>query len=192
MAIVRIIAGERKGLTLKAVSGLKTRPTTDKVKESLFNMIGPYFDGGSGLDLYGGSGSLAIEALSRGMGHVVIVDRDRKAIATIKANLQSCQYSEQAEVFCNDATRALKALIKRKLRFSYIFLDPPYARQKLAEEIRIIDENGLLTEDGKVVAEHSSTLKLPEAIASSFLWKQESYGDTTISIFTKGRGAVER
>ena len=110
---MRVVSGKCEGHPLKAVPGNTTRPTTDKVKESIFNMIGPYFDGGVALDLFGGSGGLGIEAISRGIDKAIFVDRDNKAIKVIHQNLESCRIQEQAEVYRNDAERAIKALIKR-------------------------------------------------------------------------------
>lgn len=114
---MRVVSGKCKGHPLKAVPGNTTRPTTDKVKESIFNMIGPYFDGGTALDLFGGSGGLGIEAISRGIEKAIFVDRDSKAIKVIHQNLESCRIHEQAEVYRNDAERAVKALIKREMSF---------------------------------------------------------------------------
>lgn len=119
--VVRVVSGVKKGLHLKAVPGTSTRPTTDKVKEAIFNIIGPYFDGGVGLDLFGGSGGLGIEALSRGIDKMIFVDRDQKAIQTIKGNLETCRLLDQAEVYRNDAVRALKAIVKRDIKFDVIF-----------------------------------------------------------------------
>lgn len=180
---VRIIAGERKGLPLKAVPGDSTRPTTDRVKEAIFNMIGPYFNGGLGLDLYAGSGSLGIEALSRGLSKVIFVDRDAKAIQTIKYNLKRSHYDNNAEVYRNDAKAALRALKKRNLQFSYIFLDPPYHRNALKTEIESIVHYQLLHTDGKVIVEHSSKLELPQTIEKLEKQKFEKYGNTAISIY---------
>ena len=128
---MRVVSGKCKGHPLKAVPGNTTRPTTDKVKESIFNMIYPYFDGGIALDLFGGSGGLGIEALSRGIDKAIFVDRDSKAIKVIHQNLESCRVQEQAEVYRNDAERAVKALIKREMSFDLILIDPPYKEQKL-------------------------------------------------------------
>ncbi|MEQ2529237.1 16S rRNA (guanine(966)-N(2))-methyltransferase RsmD [Robertmurraya yapensis] len=182
---MRVVSGKYKGKSLKAVPGNSTRPTTDKVKEALFNIIGPYFDGGLCLDLFAGSGGLGIEALSRGVDKVLFIDRDGKAIQTIHDNLKQCQAEEQAEVYRNDANRALKAIIKRELIFDYIFLDPPYAKQQLKEIIEVIDKNGLLNEQGLIVCEHSTDVKLPTAIQGLTQIKQETYGIITISIYAK-------
>lgn len=182
---MRVVSGKYKGKTLKAVPGNSTRPTTDKVKEALFNIIGPYFDGGLCLDLFAGSGGLGIEALSRGVDKVLFIDRDGKAIQTIHDNLKQCQAEEQAEVYRNDANRALKAIIKRELIFDYIFLDPPYAKQQLKEIIEVIDNNGLLSEEGLIVCEHSTDVKMPPTIQGLTQIKQETYGIITISIYAK-------
>ncbi|EAG4889887.1 16S rRNA (guanine(966)-N(2))-methyltransferase RsmD, partial [Listeria monocytogenes] len=114
---MRVIAGERKGHALKAVPGNNTRPTTDKVKESLFSIIGPFFDGDMVLDLFAGSGGLGIEALSRGAERAVFIDQAALAIKTIRQNIEGCHFTERAEVYRNDAERALKLLHKNEWKF---------------------------------------------------------------------------
>lgn len=183
---MRIISGEKKGIHLKAVSGLNTRPTTDKVKESIFNMIGPYFDGGAGLDLFAGSGGLGLEALSRGLDTMIFVDRDREAIQTIKTNIEKCKYTDQTEVFRNDAERALKAVAKRELQFDCIFLDPPYKLQKLIILMENIDHNQLLKQNGIIMCEHGNDVNLPQSVGRLSCVRSETYGGTIISIFQYG------
>ncbi|MBO8162380.1 MAG: 16S rRNA (guanine(966)-N(2))-methyltransferase RsmD [Brevibacillus sp.] len=180
---MRVIAGEYRGRPLTAVPGKGTRPTTDKVKESVFNIIGPYFDGGWVLDLYAGTGGLAIEALSRGIERAVLIDIDPKAIAVIKKNLSSLGLSRRAEVYRNDAVRALRALAKRKLPFNVVMLDPPYAQQKIAEDIARMVEYGLLAANAWVVAEHDASVSLPRRLAGCELERTATYGDTGISIY---------
>ena len=160
MVIYESCIRELKGKGLKAVPGNSTRPTTDKVKEAIFNMIGPYFDGGIGLDLFAGSGSLGIEALSRGLEKVIFVDRDAKAIGIIRENIHNCKFGDDVEVYRNDALRAMKAIIKREITFNYIFLDPPYKQQQLIKLLHMIDENQLLTSSGAIVCEHGSDIDL--------------------------------
>ncbi|TYR82614.1 16S rRNA (guanine(966)-N(2))-methyltransferase RsmD [Priestia megaterium] len=181
---MRVVAGTHKGHSLKAVPGFTTRPTTDKVKEAIFNMIGPFFEGGVALDLFGGSGGLGIEALSRGIDKVIFVDRDGKAIQTIKSNLQSCNFQDQAEVYRNDAERALKALKKRELMLDLILLDPPYKEQKLKALIETISTEKLLSEKGIIVAEHSHDVKLDNEIGELQKIKSEAYGIIGVSIYT--------
>ncbi|MCA1029951.1 16S rRNA (guanine(966)-N(2))-methyltransferase RsmD [Bacillus timonensis] len=184
---MRVVSGSCKGRPLKSVPGTSTRPTTDKVKESIFNMIGPYFNGGIGLDLFAGSGGLGIEALSRGIEKVIFVDREQKAIQTIKTNLELCQFSHQVEVYRNVADRALKAIIKRDLKFHLIFLDPPYKQQQLKTLIEEIEKNMLLTEDGYIVTEHGSDVTLPAEIGKLQRTKHEVYGLTAITIYSYSR-----
>jgi 16S rRNA (guanine966-N2)-methyltransferase len=186
--VVRVVSGIKKGLHLKAVPGTSTRPTTDKVKESIFNIIGPYFDGGVGLDLFGGSGGLGIEALSRGIDKMIFVDRDQKAIQTIKGNLETCRLQDQAEVYRNDAVRALRAIVKRDIKFDVIFLDPPYKQQKLTELIEEISEHQLLTSDGVIIAEHDSEVLLEKSIGNFELVRHEEYGIIGVSIYRYEEG----
>ncbi|MBZ8120407.1 16S rRNA (guanine(966)-N(2))-methyltransferase RsmD [Bacillus thuringiensis] len=180
---MRVVSGKCKGHPLKAVPGNTTRPTTDKVKESIFNMIGPYFDGGIALDLFGGSGGLGIEALSRGIDKAIFVDRDSKAIKVIHQNLESCRIQEQAEVYRNDAERAVKALIKREMSFDLILIDPPYKEQKIVSLISVMDQHGLLHSDGLIMAEHGNDVVLPDSIGGLAKVRAENYGTTAISIY---------
>ncbi|MBA2878808.1 16S rRNA (guanine(966)-N(2))-methyltransferase RsmD [Anoxybacillus kamchatkensis] len=181
--MMRVISGKCKGKPLQAVPGMTTRPTTDKVKEAIFNMIGPYFSGGLGLDLFGGSGGLGIEALSRGLDRVIFVDHDAKAVQTIKKNVTACRLTDQAEIYRNDAERALKAIIKRGLTFHLIFLDPPYKNKQLEALIAIIDSHQLLQKDGFVVAEHGAEEQLAKQIGRLTQVKHETYGITAVSIY---------
>lgn len=180
---MRIIAGERKGQPLKAVPGMNTRPTTDKVKEAIFNMIGPYFSGGICLDLYAGSGALGLEALSRGVERAIFIDHDKKAIETIRKNIEACRFESRTEVYRNQAKRALKALFKRKLTFTYVFLDPPYARQQLVSDIEELDRLSLLAFGSVIVCEHGRDDELPRTIGRVIKIRQETYGETKIAIF---------
>ncbi|MFS0861367.1 16S rRNA (guanine(966)-N(2))-methyltransferase RsmD [Fredinandcohnia sp. 179-A 10B2 NHS] len=180
---MRVVSGTKKGLHLKAVPGTSTRPTTDKVKEAIFNIIGPYFDGGIGLDLFGGSGGLGIEALSRGIEKIIFVDRDQKAIQTIKANLEICKLSEHAEIYRNDATRAMKALVKRDIQFDLILLDPPYKQQKINQLLQEISEHSLLSKNGYIVAEHGSEVTLDESFGKISKVRSEKYGIIGVSIY---------
>ena len=107
---MRIVAGTRKGIPLKSLQGTDTRPTSDKVKESVFNIIGPYFDGGIAVELFGGSGSLSLEALSRGIDEAFIFEKNVKACAIIKANAEKCRFTEELHIQRADARNAVKVL----------------------------------------------------------------------------------
>lgn len=184
---MRVIAGKHKGRALKAVPGQKTRPTTDKIKESVFQMIGPYFHGGRCLDLFAGSGSLGIEALSRGMDEAIFIDKQGKAIQTIKNNLKTLDLTEETEVYRNDAFRAIKVLAKRGLTFQLVFLDPPYKIGKYGALIDSIMSHQILGESGFIYCEHDASENILCKNSYLTLFKQQVYGGTTgITIFQKG------
>jgi len=180
---MRVIAGEHKGRRLTAVPGKGTRPTTDKVKESIFNMIGPYFEGGWALDLYAGTGGLGIEALSRGIERAVFVEWDARAFSVVKQNIAACRLEDRAELYRIDAARALKALAKRGASFDLVFLDPPYAQQRIAEEVAEMQEMGLLAPDAWIVAEHDADVTLPETIGDCSVDRVATYGETSITLY---------
>lgn len=180
---MRVIAGDRKGMPLKAINGSTTRPTTDKVKESLFNILGPFFHGGTVLDLFAGSGGLGIEALSRGMDKGIFIEKDSKAYQNLKENIAKCRYEDQTEAFRNDATRALKALIKREVRADLIFLDPPYAKHSYYKMVEDIITNQVVAVNGTIVCEHDTTLQLPDQIETFTKYREEKYGSTIISFY---------
>ncbi|MBV7503852.1 16S rRNA (guanine(966)-N(2))-methyltransferase RsmD [Bacillus sp. sid0103] len=182
---MRVVSGICKGRPLKAVPGNTTRPTTDKVKEALFNMIGPYFDGGIGLDLFAGSGGLGLEALSRGLEKVIFIDRESKAIQVIHENIKACKFEDQAEVYRNDADRALKALIKREICFDYIFLDPPYKKQQLVNLMEKMDKQNIVKTDGIIVCEHSFEVEIPKSVGGFSQIKHEKYGIIAVTIYKR-------
>lgn len=187
---MRIIAGEHKGRRLTAVPGKGTRPTTDKVKESIFNMIGPYFDGGWALDLYAGTGGLGIEALSRGAEKAVFVEVDVKAFSIVKQNISMLKLDSQAELYRTDASRALKTLAKRSLSFDLVFLDPPYAQQKIAEEIALMQELSLLGSEAWIIAEHDASVTLPDQIERCSIQRTATYGDTSVTLYIYETGTA--
>ncbi|MET1247991.1 16S rRNA (guanine(966)-N(2))-methyltransferase RsmD [Sporolactobacillus sp. STCC-11] len=182
---MRVISGENRGRKLKAVNGRMTRPTTDKVKETIFNMIGPFFDGGTVLDLYGGSGGLGIEALSRGADFSVFVDRASAACQTIRENINLCGYGSRAKVIQLEASRALDHLHENGSHFELVFLDPPYAKQHIVQDIKTLLEKEMLTDRAIVVAEHEETVMLPDSFDGGlFRDKYRTYqGQTAVSIY---------
>ncbi|WP_150268259.1 16S rRNA (guanine(966)-N(2))-methyltransferase RsmD [Paenibacillus tepidiphilus] len=180
---MRVVSGSAKGRPLKSVPGTGTRPTTDKVKEAVFSMIGPYFDGGTVLDLFAGTGGLGIEALSRGMESAVFVDMEPKSIDTVRANLKTVKLEAQAEVYRNDAGRALSAMEKRGKVFDLVFLDPPYRLKHGADLMQTMLQKGLLSPEALIVLEHESGYAYPEDIPGFRQTKHAVYGETTISIY---------
>ncbi|ASN05870.1 16S rRNA (guanine(966)-N(2))-methyltransferase RsmD [Virgibacillus necropolis] len=183
---MRVIAGTLKGRQVKAVPGNLTRPTTDKVKEAIYQIIGPFFENGSCLDLYAGSGSLGIEALSRGMERAIFVDKQSKAIQTIHENIKDLQLESKTEVFRTDAFRAIQAAAKRELQFDLILLDPPYKKADYGELLNEIAKLNLIKQNGFIYCEHDQRESLPENHPTYTLVKQASYGGTiAISLYQK-------
>ena len=164
------------------MEGRNTRPTMDKVKEGIFNSL--HEVSGIGLDLFAGSGALGIEALSRGMEKVIFVDQNFKAIKIIKANLQHLNIDEQAEVYKNNADRALKALSKREIQFDVIFLDPPYDKGLIDEALDGIIKFNLLKENGIIVCEFNHKEEIDTK--SFHVIKRYHYGLTDTLLLEKG------
>lgn len=185
---MRIVAGDFGGRRLSAVPGMATRPTTDKVKEALFNIIGPYFNGGMSLDLYGGSGGLSIEGVSRGIEHAILVDRAYPAIKTIKDNIGVTKHPEKFTVLKMDSRKALTVLAKQEKKFDLVYLDPPYAKQQIVKDMTRMAELSLLNEDALIVAETNQEANLPENIDSFNFIKRQSYGITVLNFYQFERG----
>ncbi|MNW56624.1 Ribosomal RNA small subunit methyltransferase D [compost metagenome] len=180
---MRVVSGSARGRNLKAVPGTGTRPTTDKVKEALFSMIGPYFEGGQALDLFAGTGGLGIEALSRGMELAVFVDLEYKSIEVVRANLKTTGFEAKAEVYKNDAERAIKALSKREQKFDLVFLDPPYRLKHGDKLMESMDQLNLLSDGATIVLEYESTYVYPAAFGRFTEVRKAQYGETTLSIY---------
>lgn len=183
---MRVVAGERKGMPLKAITGTTTRPTTDKVKESIFNMIGPFFEGGLAVDLFAGSGGLGIEALSRGVERAIFVEKDSKAYSVLQENISKCRYEEYVETFRVDAVRAVKALLKRDIVIDYLFMDPPYHKKEYYDLVQTLVEGEKLANTAIIMCEHEKGIELPAQYGSYQCLRQETYGSTIISIYRRG------
>ncbi|WP_170006904.1 16S rRNA (guanine(966)-N(2))-methyltransferase RsmD [Bacillus fonticola] len=180
---MRVVAGNSKGRSLVAPPTKTTRPTTDKVKEAIFNTIGPMFNGGRVLDLFAGSGGLGIEALSRGMDGAIFVDKDMRALQAIKENLRSCGYEAKAEVYKAHYKVALSALKKRELAFDLVMLDPPYAKGLLPNILDTLVKNELLHEGAQVVCEHDAKTELTSPKTELIVAKREVYGMIGVTVF---------
>ena len=179
---MRIVAGKYGGRPLKTLEGKTTRPTSDKVRGAIFNMIGPYFDGGRVLDLYAGSGGLAIEAVSRGMDQAVLVEKDRRAQAIVATNIAMTQEEGRFQLLKMEDRLALQQV---EGPFELVLLDPPYAKERIEEVITLLDQNGLLAEDVMVVCETDKTVELAEEVASLGIWKQKVYGISKVTVYVR-------
>lgn len=181
---MRVVAGEFRGRRLDSIEGLDVRPTSDKVKESLFNILGSSVIDSIFLDLFGGTGGIGIEALSRGAKHVVFIDSGIKSIKVLKGNLDKLNIKDNAEVFHTDYSTAISKLYKYKRKFDIIFVDPPY-RVGIAESaLEEIDKNLILTESGIIVVEHDSRDEMPQRVGKLYKYRIKQYGSTGLSFYT--------
>lgn len=179
MKIVSGIYGRRP---LKTLEGKTTRPTSDKVRGAIFNMIGPYFEVGRVLDLYAGSGGLSIEAVSRGMSSAVLVERDRKAQTIVAENIQMTKEVGKFQLLKMDAERALEQVSGE---FDLVFLDPPYTKEQIVADIEKMAERELFSEDVMVVCETDKAVELPEEIACLGIWKEKIYGISKVTVYVR-------
>ncbi len=184
--MVRIIAGACKGRRLKIPANWLSRPTADRVKEALFNVLAPVILGSRFLDLFAGSGNVGIEALSRGAEMVFFVEKDPRAAKTIYDNLFALSLTSSARVIKEDVFVALKRLDRKGERFDIIFLDPPYERRLELPVLEKLTEYNLLKPAGIIVLESSKREVLPSRLKNLILDRQERYGDTMLTFFREG------
>lgn len=174
---VRIIAGEMRGRTLYAPSGMDTRPTQDKVRESLFNILRYDVQDARVLDLFAGSGALSLEAISRGAQSAVAVDMSRAAIECIRRNVQSARAEDRVRILPMDYRRAMDQLAGKGAQFDLVFLDPPYRMENTGEMAQKLYEKGLLAPECLIVIEHAK--EVTPVLAPPFEAVDErSYGQT--------------
>ncbi len=180
---MRIIAGSQRGRTLVAPKGRNTRPTQDYVRESLFNIIQRDVPGATVLDLFAGSGALALEALSRGADTAVLADKSREAIACINRNIDTLQYTTRVSVFQGDWRLIPARLAGKNITFDLVFLDPPYDLVLYAEMTDLLYRHRLLKPDALIVIEHHKDAD-PMLSEPFFMQDLRLYGDTAIHLYT--------
>ena len=180
---MRVIAGTAKGFRLRAPAGDATRPTLDRLRETLFNILMPQLPQSRFLDLFAGSGANGIEALSRGAATAVFVDQAPECIQVIRENLEHTRLGDRAEILACDYIRALSMLAERKQKFDLIFLDPPYQAGLTGEALRAIVKGDLLEKDGWVIVEHSAKTPCPSVEGLS-PFREKSTHVTTMTFMT--------
>lgn len=179
---MRVITGKARGVQLKTPEGMLTRPTADRVKEALFSIINFDIPRAKALDLFGGTGQLGIEALSRGAERCVFVDAREEACRLIRENLKRTKLFQEAEVVRSDY---MDYLNRCRERFSIVFLDPPYAEEYLENAIKRITEIDILQTDGIIVAERPLGKELPWEFDGYQRSKDYKYGKTLLTIYRK-------
>lgn len=182
---LRIIAGEWKGKPLKPVKGIKTRPTTDRVKESVFNIIQSYIPDSFVLDLFSGTGNMGLEALSRGANRAIFVEKSRGAAAVLKENCASLRYTDKVDIFVNDVFTTIPYLGRKGHGFNIIFADPPYSKEIEPLLLGAISKANILNNNGVFIIEHASKDVLPSSLDTLKKVDYRKYGNTSISIYEK-------
>jgi len=189
---MRVIAGHAKGHRLKTPKGRGLRPTADRVKEALFNILPHDLSGRKALDLFAGTGSLSIEALSRGAEEAVLVDVSRDAAEAIEENLRAVKLAAKSRVLTAPVFKSVRMLSRRGEKFDLIFIDPPYDKELVGETLKAIAKEELLAESGTAVAEHSVRERVEERYGTLVLTDQRRYGDTQLSFFVYSTAGINK
>ncbi|MCJ7663647.1 MAG: 16S rRNA (guanine(966)-N(2))-methyltransferase RsmD [Desulfobacterales bacterium] len=181
---MRVIGGEFKGRQLSVPGGRRIRPTSDRVREAIFDILGPAWTFPRVLDLFAGTGSLGIEALSRGAEEAVFVEQGKGALTVLKGNLKALGLKSRAWVLPLIAKRGIAVLGERGEVFDLIFMDPPYGKDVVGKTLEEIVRGGILAPAGIIVAEHATRDRILPPLGLT-LSQQRRYGDTTVSFFQK-------
>jgi 16S rRNA (guanine(966)-N(2))-methyltransferase RsmD len=184
---MKIIGGEFKGRHIDMPKGVNIRPTSDKVREALFSIIGGRIRGAGFLELFAGSGAIGIEAISRGAGKTVFVDINNRCTGAIKKNIDSLSLDRsRIDIFKNDAIKAIKKLSDSKIRFDIVFLDPPYHSGLLRKCLLYLSNYVILNDSYLVICEHFKKEAMPQDAGSLKRRREAKYGDTVLTFYGSG------
>lgn len=182
---MRLTGGLDRGRRLRAPRGAHTRPTSAKVREAIFNILGPP-PGAPVLDLFAGTGALGIEALSRGAPKAVFVERDHRTALVMRRNLKEMGIEARSRIIDADVTTALRRLSHEGERFGWVFVDPPYATGETAAILAELAGGRILDPCAIIVVEHDRRHRPPESVGPLFLTDRRAYGDTELSFYRAG------
>lgn len=180
---MRVISGKVKGSRLIAPNNMNVRPTTDRIKEAIFSSIQGYIEGSTVLDLFAGTGSLGIEALSRGASKVYFADNSKDSIAIINENLMKTKLEQQSEVLFMDAKLAMNKIAREGVELDVVFLDPPYGKDILESIMTELIDSKLVKNDTIIITEHEKDISLKDKMKSFYKFKEKKYGKIIISFF---------
>ncbi len=183
---MRIVAGKYRGRSLRTVRGQDVRPTSDRLRETLFNILAPRIAGTRFLDLCAGSGAVGIEALSRGANHATFVDQSRSACSVIRDNLTRLGIEAEATVLCRDAAAAIRWLASQGTQFDIIFFDPPYASGIYSGVLNLIGTENLLAENGIAVVEHRAKAPPGPEFGELRPYRQVKQGESALTFYAGG------
>lgn len=176
---MRIIAGQSRGRKLKSVPGMNTRPTADRVKEAVFSSVEGILYGARVLDVFSGTGNIALEAVSRGASEAVLLEKNKEALKVIKENVAACG-SDRCKVIGGDSIESLNLLGKQKKQFDFIYIDPPYKSDLYRMALQKIADKSLLAEDGIIIMECGKNTFNYTENSIFFIYKEKNYGDTSV------------
>lgn len=180
---MRVISGKYRGRRLKGPKGRDLRPTGDRLKETLFNILSPGISGAVVLDIFSGTGAIGIEALSRGAGRVVFVERNPAANSLIRHNLQICGIEDDFLIIREDVFTTLRSLVRRGFRADIVFFDPPYDWKYYTDLLNLAFNPGLVSSRACVVIEHGRKIALPESGDGYSRYRIVRQGDTCLSFY---------
>jgi len=178
---LRIIAGDLKGRKLRAVPGSQTRPTANRTREAIFNILASRIPGSRVLDLFAGTGAFGIEALSRGADAAVLIDLDQGAIAVLQANVKSLSLEGQTRIIRWDLIQNLNCLNALSLSFDLVFMDPPYRKNMIAPTLRNLHISQLLVSGTRIIVEHSPREPVLAKLLPFEITDQRQYGKTLVT-----------
>jgi 16S rRNA (guanine(966)-N(2))-methyltransferase RsmD len=183
---MRVIAGEKRGIRLASMRNTSVRPTTDSIKELIFNVLGHVLSEAVVLDMFAGTGGLGIEALSRGAVKAIFIEQDRSAQKLILQNIEKTGFTESAELYKLPVRKAIRSLNKKKLRFDLILADPPYDCDIITDTMTDIVKWQLLKQGGWLVLEHSCRFVPLEQVKPLLQTMKKRQGETEISFYRHG------
>jgi 16S rRNA (guanine966-N2)-methyltransferase len=184
---MRLTGGLDRGRKLRAPRGATTRPTSAKVREAMFNILGPAPEHPV-LDVFAGTGALGIEALSRGAASAYFVERDGRALQALHRNLRELGFASRARVVGTEAHAALRQLSAEALRFGWVFIDPPYAAGVVTSVLEVLAGGNLLASGGIIIVEHDKRNQPVETVGAIHLTDRRFYGDTGVSFYRSETG----
>ena len=180
---MRITSGTLKNKKIKSREGNETRPTLERIKEAIFSIIGDKVVESKFLDLYSGTGNMAIEALSRGAKRAILIEKNQEALRIIIENINDCKLENKSRAYKNESLRAIEILNRKNEIFDIIFMDPPYKENLTENTIKHVSDYDLLAKDGIIISEHSVYEKLPEKIGKLVKYDERDYNKKIISFY---------
>jgi len=181
---IRVIGGELKGRKLVTVCGTKTRPTADRVRESIFNILSDRLPGAVALDLYAGTGAMGIEALSRGAESVLFVDDDKAALVALGKNIEACALAARARAIKWNILKNLNAIRSHRPAFNLVFIDPPYDRDMIRPTLANLGLSRSLEKGARLTIEHSPLEPIPQNLTDFEISDRRRYGNSLVSFLT--------